>query len=227
MVRVDTAPAFIRQRWDGPKIQVGQLVVAIGSPLGFQATVTAGVVSALGRSLRSQSGRLIDNIVQTDAALNPGNSGGPLVNSRGEVVGVNTATISAAQGLCFAIAVDTAQRVAAQLMKYGRVRRSFIGIGGQNIDIPRNVARHFELPSGKGILIVAVEEGGPAHQRALREGDVIVGFDDQPVESMDDLHRLLTDEKVGIESSLSIIRRAEKLKFQIVPVESKPRLPHR
>jgi S1-C subfamily serine protease len=167
---------------------------------------------------------LIDNIVQTDAALNPGNSGGPLVNSRGEVVGVNTATISAAQGLCFAIAIDTAQRVAVQLMKYGRVRRSFIGIGGQNIDIPRNVARHFGLPLEKGILVVAVEEGGPAHQKGLRERDVIVGFEDQPVENMDDLHRLLTDEKVGIESSLSVIRRAEKLKFQIVPVESKPRL---
>lgn len=202
------------------KLRVGQLVVAIGSPLGFQTTVTAGVVSALGRSLRSQSGRLIDNIIQTDAALNPGNSGGPLVNSRGEVVGVNTATIMSAQGLCFAIAVDTAKRVAMQIMKYGRVRRSFIGIGGQNIDIPRNIVRYFELPVEKGVLIVAVEDGGPAQKSGLKEGDVIVGFEGQPVEGMDDLHRLLTDEKVGIESGLSVIRKSQKLAIQVVPQES-------
>ncbi len=203
------------------QLRVGQLVVAIGSPLGFQTTVTAGVVSALGRSLRSQSGRLIDNIIQTDAALNPGNSGGPLVNSRGEVVGVNTATIMAAQGLCFAIAVDTAKRVAMQLMKYGRVRRSFIGIGGQNIDIPRNIVRYFELPVEKGVLIVAVEETGPAQRAGLRNGDVIVGFEGQPVEGMDDLHRLLTDEKVGVESGLSVIRKSEKLAVKVVPQESR------
>jgi S1-C subfamily serine protease len=202
---------------------VGQLVVAIGSPLGFQTTVTAGVVSALGRSLRSQSGRLIDNIIQTDAALNPGNSGGPLVNSRGEVVGVNTATIVSAQGLCFAIAIDTAKRVAIQLMKYGKVRRSFIGIGGQNIDIPRNIVRYFELPVEKGVLIVAVEEAGPAQKAGLREGDVIVGFEGQPVESMDDLHRLLTDEKVGSESLLNLIRKSEKLAVKLVPQESRTR----
>ncbi len=202
-------------------LRVGQLVLAIGSPLGFQATVTAGVVSALGRSLRSQSGRLIDNVIQTDAALNPGNSGGPLVSSRGEVVGVNTATILSAQGLCFAIGVDTAKRVAVQLMKYGRVRRSFIGVGGQNIDIPRNIVRHFGLPVEKGVLVVAVEEEGPARRAGLREGDVIVGFEGLPVESMDDLHRFLTDERVGSESPLSIIRRSEKLEMRVVPAESR------
>lgn len=221
VIRIDASGFKPADLGVSQQLRVGQLVVAIGSPLGFQTTVTAGVVSALGRSLRSQSGRLIDNIIQTDAALNPGNSGGPLVNSRGEVVGVNTATIMAAQGLCFAIAIDTAKRVAMQLMKYGRVRRSFIGIGGQNIDIPRNIVRYFELPVEKGVLIVAVEPNGPAQKAGLREGDVIVGFEEQPVEGMDDLHRLLTDEKVGVESSLNLIRKSEKLGVKVVPQETR------
>jgi len=202
-------------------LRVGQLVVAIGSPLGFQTTVTAGVVSALGRSLRSRSGRLIDNIIQTDAALNPGNSGGPLVNSLGEVVGVNTATILSAQGLCFSIAIDTAKRVAMQLMKYGKVRRSFIGIGGQNIDLPRKFVRHFKLAIEKGIMVLAVEKGGPAEKAGVREGDVIVGFESETVEGMDDLHRLLTDGQVGVESGLEVIRRSEKLFLKITPGESR------
>ncbi len=202
-------------------LRVGQLVVAIGSPLGFQTTVTAGVVSALGRSLRSRSGRLIDNIIQTDAALNPGNSGGPLVNSLGEVVGVNTATILSAQGLCFSIAIDTAKRVAMQLMKHGKVRRSFIGIGGQDIDLPRKFVRHFNLPLEKGILVVALEKGGPSERGGLREGDVVVGFEGHPIGGMDDLHRALTDEQVGVESTLEVIRRSEKLALRITPEESR------
>jgi S1-C subfamily serine protease len=189
--------------------------------LGFQATVTAGVVSALGRSLRSRSGKLIDNVIQTDAALNPGNSGGPLVNSRGEVVGVNTATILSAQGLCFAIAIDTAKRIASQILQYGRVKRKFIGIGGQNIDLPRRIARHFELPGKQGVLVVGVEEKGPAYQAGLREGDVIVEYGDKLVETMDDLHRFLSDEKMESIPRLSIIRRSEKLHFRIAPEESK------
>ncbi|HVM31779.1 MAG TPA: trypsin-like peptidase domain-containing protein [bacterium] len=200
-------------------LKVGQLVVAIGSPLGFQTTVTAGVVSALGRSLRSQSGRLIDSIIQTDAALNPGNSGGPLVNARGEVVGVNTATIRSAQGLCFAIAVDTAKRVAMQLMKYGRVRRSFIGVGGQDIDLPRRVVRHFDLREDKGVLLVAVEPGGPAARAGLQERDVMVELEGQPLRGMDDLHRLLSDERVGVPTSLAILRRSERLDLKVIPVE--------
>ncbi len=220
VIRIDASGFKPADLGVSQQLRVGQLVVAIGSPLGFQTTVTAGVVSALGRSLRSRSGRLIDNVIQTDAALNPGNSGGPLVNSRGEVVGVNTATIVAAQGLCFAIAIDTAKRVAMQIMRYGRVRRSFIGIGGQNIDIPRNIVRYFELPVEKGVLIVAVEDGGPSQKAGLREGDVIVGFEGQPVEGMDDLHRMLTDEKVGVESSLSVIRKSEKTAVRVVPQES-------
>jgi S1-C subfamily serine protease len=202
-------------------LRPGQLVAAVGSPLGFQTTVTAGVVSALGRSLRSRSGRLIDNIIQTDAALNPGNSGGPLVNSRGEVVGVNTATIMSAQGLCFAIAIETAQRAATQILKYGKVRRSFIGIAGQNIDIPRRVVRHFDLPVEKGILVVGLEPGEPAEKAGLREGDAIVGFEGQPVETMDDLHRHLTDERVGVATRLEVIRRSEKWTATVMPRESK------
>jgi S1-C subfamily serine protease len=209
-------------------LRVGQLVVAIGSPLGFQTTVTAGVVSALGRSLRSQSGRLIDSVIQTDAALNPGNSGGPLVNSRGEVVGVNTATIQAAQGLCFAIAIDTAKRVASQLIKYGKVRRSFIGIGGQNIDLPRNAVRYFNHPSDKAVLIVGVEPNGPAQRAGLRERDILLELDGQPIETMDDLHRMLSDEKVGLEFRLSVIRQSNKLNLTVTPVESIQRaLPRR
>jgi S1-C subfamily serine protease len=201
-------------------LRVGQLVVAIGSPLGFQTTVTAGVVSALGRSMRSQSGRLIDSVIQTDAALNPGNSGGPLVNSRGEVVGVNTATIQSAQGLCFAIAIDTAKRIASQLMIHGKVRRSFIGIGGQNIDLPRNAVRYFNHPTDKAVLVVGIEPNGPAQKAELKERDILVEFEGQTVETMDDLHRLLNDEKVGVESNLTVLRKSEKLNVKITPVES-------
>jgi S1-C subfamily serine protease len=220
VIRVDVSGLKPASLGSSQNLRVGQLVVAIGSPLGFQTTVTAGVVSALGRSLRSQSGRLIDNVIQTDAALNPGNSGGPLVNSLGEVVGVNTATILSAQGLCFAIAIDTAKRVAMQLMKHGRVLRSYIGIGGQNIDIPRNIARHFGLALDKGVLVVAVEEGSPAQKAGLREGDVITAFEGLPVENMDALHRSLTDKQVGVESALTVIRRSEKLALKVTPRES-------
>jgi len=223
VIRVDAEglrPAFLGS---SKNLRVGQLVVALGSPLGFQTTVTTGVVSALGRSLRSQSGRLIDDVIQTDAALNPGNSGGPLVNSRGEVVGVNTATIREAQGLCFAIAIDTAKRVAGQLMKYGKVRRSYIGIGGQNIDLPRNMVRYFGLPVEKGVFVVGVEEGGPADKAGVREGDVLVALEDRPIETVDDLHRALTDERLGVESGLSVIRRSEKLEIKVTPTESKNR----
>jgi S1-C subfamily serine protease len=223
VIRLDDASGLMPAALGSSQhLRPGQLVVAIGSPLGFQTTVTAGVVSALGRSLRSQSGRLIDNIIQTDAALNPGNSGGPLVNSRGEVVGVNTATIPSAQGLCFAIAIDTAKRVAMQIMKYGKVRRSFIGIGGQNIDIPRKIVRHFELRAEKGVLIVAVEDHSPAQRAGLMERDVIVEFEGHPVENMDDLHRLLSDEKLGAISSLSVIRKSVKLDLKVIPEETRP-----
>src|SRR5262245_22068136 len=166
---------------DSSTIRPGQLVVAIGNPYGFQATVTAGVVSALGRSLRARSGRLLDDIIQTDAALNPGNSGGPLVNSRGEVIGVNTAMIAAAQGIAFAIAINTAQFVASRLIRDGKIRRSVIGVAGQNVALPRRVTRYYGLPVESGVLVVSVEPQSAAQQAGLHEGDVIVEFDGQPV----------------------------------------------
>jgi S1-C subfamily serine protease len=223
VVRVDASGLPAATLGSSKNLRVGQLVVAIGSPLGFQTTVTAGVVSARGRSLRSRSGRLIDDIIQTDAALNPGNSGGPLVDSRGQVVGVNTATIVSAQGLCFAIAADTAKRVASQLMRFGKVRRSYIGVGGQNIDLPRKLVRHFNLPMEKGVFVVSVEEAGPAWKAGVRDGDLIVGLDGHPVETMDDLHRLLTLGQPGAESGLSVLRRSDRLELRITPVESPQR----
>jgi S1-C subfamily serine protease len=206
---------------DSATIRPGQLVVAIGNPYGFQTTVTAGVVSALGRSLRSASGRLIDDIIQTDAALNPGNSGGPLVTSRGEVIGVNTAVIFPAQGLCFAIAINTAKFVAARLIRDGRVMRSYIGIGGQNVKLPRRVTRELGLNVESGVLVVSIEPGSPARKAGLNEGDVIVGFDDEPVSGIDDLHRRLTEERVGRAFPLLYVRGAEKKMTTISPEESR------
>lgn len=201
-------------------LRVGQLAIAIGNPYGFQYTVTSGVISALGRSFRSNSGRLMDNIIQTDAALNPGNSGGPLVNSRGEVIGVNTAVILPAQGICFAIAVDTAKLVAGWLIKDGKVRRSYIGVGGQNTRLHRRLVRHYNLPVENGLLVVHVEPDSPAQLAGLREGDVVVEFDGQPITGIDDLHKLLTESQIGKRSGLTVIRNTEKIPMQIVPEES-------
>ena len=204
-------------------LRVGQLVIAIGNPYGFQTTVTAGVVSALGRSLRSQSGRLMDNIIQTDAALNPGNSGGPLVNSRGEVIGVNTAVILPAQGICFAIPIDTAKWVVGLLMRDGKIRRGYLGLAGQNIDLPRRFVRFHQLEKPSAILVVSVEPDSPARDAGLREEDVIVAFNDKPLAGIDDLHRLLTDSAIGVRSTLTILRRTEKLTLSVVPEESFPK----
>ena len=201
-------------------VRVGQIAVAIGNPYGFQYSVTAGVVSALGRSLRARSGRLIDDVIQTDAALNPGNSGGPLVTARGEVVGVNTAMIRPAQGLCFAIAIDTAKFVAGRLLRDGRVRRSFIGVGGQNLPLSRRVARAFGLAAESGVLVVSVEEKSPAERAGLKERDVIVGYGDRTVAGIDDLHRILTDAQAGVPSAVTVVRRSEKLSLEITPFES-------
>lgn len=205
---------------DSQAIKVGQLVIAIGNPLGFSATVTAGVVSALGRSLRSRSGRLMDDIIQTDAALNPGNSGGPLVNSRGEVVGVNTAVISGAQGLCFAIAANTAQFVVARLIRDGRIRRSYVGVAGQNTPIARQIVRFYGLAVPSGVLVVTIEPGSPAAKSGLREGDIIIAVDGHAVSGIDQLHRLLTEERIGQEAALTVIRRTEKVEVSVTPGES-------
>ncbi len=202
---------------DSKEIQVGQMAIAIGNPYGFQCTLTAGVVSALGRTLRGQSGRLIDNVIQTDAALNPGNSGGPLVNSRGEVIGVNTAVILPAQGICFAIAINTAKFVAGRLIKDGKIRRGYIGLAGQNVPILRKIVRYYNLPVENAIWIISIEKSSPAERAGVREGDLIIGFNDQPVSGIDDLHRLLTENQVGVKSVLTIIRGTELKKLDIYP----------
>jgi S1-C subfamily serine protease len=202
-------------------IRVGQLVVAVGNPFGFQYTVTAGVVSALGRSLRAQSGRLMDDVIQTDAALNPGNSGGPLVNRRGEVIGVNTATILPAQGICFATSIDTAKYVAGRLIRDGKVSRSYIGLAGQNVPIPRRIVRFYNLKVESGILVVSFEENSPARNAGVREGDVIIGFDDRPIAGIDNLHKLLTEDRIGHKSPLIVIRNTSQLTIDVIPEESR------
>lgn len=202
-------------------IRVGQIVIAVGNPYGFQCSVTAGVVSALGRSLRSRTGRLIDSVIQTDAALNPGNSGGPLVTSRGEVIGVNTAMIMPAQGLCFAIAIDTAKFIAAALIKEGRVRRSSIGVGGQNVPLHRRMVRFYNLPVESGVRIVQIEPDSPARQAGLREGDIIIGFGGIAVPGIDDLHRLLTHDVAGSSMPIQFIRGTEKITLFVIPAEAK------
>jgi S1-C subfamily serine protease len=223
VVRVNASNLVPVRLGDSQAVRAGQLAVAIGNPYGFQCTVTAGVVSALGRSLRTRTGRLIDDVIQTDAALNPGNSGGPLVNSRGEVIGVNTAVILPAQGICFAIAVNTAKFVAGRLIKEGRVRRSYIGVAGQNVQLPRRLTRFYRLPSETGLLVVSVEAGSPAERAGLRAGDVIVRFAGRDIAGIDDLHRLLSDERVGVATPLNVLRRTERITLDITPTDSKAR----
>ena len=223
VIRIN-APNLVPARLgEAQKIRVGQLVIAIGNPYGFQYSVTAGVVSALGRSLRAQSGRLMDAVIQTDAALNPGNSGGPLVNSRGEVIGVNTAMILSAQGICFATSIDTAKFVASRLIRDGKVSRSYIGLAGQNVPLPRRIVRFYLLAVESGILIVSFENDSPARKGGLREGDIIVGLADHPIAGIDDLHKLLTEERIGRKSSLTVIRGTDKLTIEVKPEESQNR----
>src|SRR5213596_995746 len=221
VIRID-APHLKHVRLaDSENLRVGQIVIAIGNPLGFQASVTAGVISALGRSMHSMSGRLIDNIIQTDAALNLGNSGGPLVNSAGEVIGVNTAMIRPAQGICFAIGSNTARLVAGWLIRDGRIRRSYIGVAGQNVPLHRRVIRFYNLPLETGVLVVSIEKNSPAERAGLREGDLIVEFNDQPIGSVHDLHKILVGEQIGLSASLTVIRHTEKLELSILPAESR------
>ena len=220
VIRINAPNLAPARLGDAQKIRVGQLVIAIGNPYGFQYTVTAGVVSALGRSLRAQSGRLMDDVIQTDAALNPGNSGGPLVNSRGEVIGVNTAMILPAQGICFATSVDTAKFVASRLIRDGKVSRSYIGVAGQNVPLTRRLVRFYNLPVESGILVVSCDPNSPAQRAGLLAGDIIVGFDNQPVAGIDDLHRMLTEERIGRKFALDAIRRTDKLSLGVIPVES-------
>ncbi|HEY0793807.1 MAG TPA: trypsin-like peptidase domain-containing protein [Chthoniobacterales bacterium] len=204
---------------DSRKLRVGQIAVAIGSPFGFQQTVTAGVVSALGRSMRAQSGRLMDDILQTDAALNPGNSGGPLVDSRGRVIGVNTAVILPAQGICFAIAANTAELVAGWLIRDGKIRRSYLGLAGQNATIHPRVVRYHRLEHATGLLVASIDEHGPAAVAGLQPGDVVIAFRERPITSIDDLHRLLVEEEIGRAAGLKLIRGTELLSLTITPQE--------
>lgn len=218
--RFDEPGLTVAALGDSQRLRVGQVAIAIGAPYGFQSTVTVGVVSALGRSLRSYSGRLIDDVIQTDASLNPGNSGGPLVDSAGRVIGVNTATILPAQGICFAIGINTAKFVASRLLRDGRIRRSYIGVSAQTVPVHRRVVRFFDLPMEMGVVVLSVEENSPAKRAGLREGDVVVALESHPVAGVDDLHRVLTDVRVGVSCSLTVLRHTEKLELRVVPEEA-------
>ena len=219
VIRID-APGLIQaELGESANLRAGQLAIAIGNPFGFQTTVTAGVISALGRSLRAQTGRLIDNVIQTDAALNPGNSGGPLVDSRGRVIGVNTAIIRPAQGICFATAIDTAKFVAGWLIKDGKFRRAFIGVAGQDVPLHRRVIRFYGLPVETGVLVIDIEKESAGAKAGLQSGDVIIGFNEEPVPSIAALHKLLLGKEIGVESVLTVIRHTEKLRLSITPEE--------
>jgi S1-C subfamily serine protease len=202
---------------DSTKLRVGQLVVAIGSPLGFESTVTAGVISALGRTLRSITGHLVDNVIQTDAALNPGNSGGPLVDSRGHVVGINTAVIQPAQGICFAIPINMAKHILPELLKHGRVQRGYLGVHGRAVPIPQALARQFGLTQATGVEVVSVEEDGPAHQAGVQEEDVIVSLGEEPTATVDDLHKQLLKLPVGVPAVLTLLRGERRIQRMVLP----------
>ncbi|MFZ0796379.1 MAG: trypsin-like peptidase domain-containing protein [Terriglobales bacterium] len=221
VIRIDASGLQAVPLGNSQRLRAGQMAIAIGNPYGFQSTVTAGVISALGRSLRSYSGRLIEDVIQTDAALNPGNSGGPLVDSRGQVIGVNTATILPAQGICFAIGINTAKFVASRLLRDRRIRRSSIGVSAQTVPIHRRVVRFYGLARETGVAVVGIEDQSPARTAGLREGDVIVALDEKPVAGVDDLHRLLTDVQVGSGCALTVIRHTERLILPIFPEEAR------
>jgi S1-C subfamily serine protease len=220
VLRIDGTSLPSAALGDSRRIRVGQVAVAIGNPYGFQHTVTAGVISALGRSLRSRSGRVIDDVIQTDAALNPGNSGGPLVTTWGEVIGINTAMIWDAQGLCFAIASNTVQFVASLLIRDGRLRRSFIGVVGQNVPIPRVLARAHRLAVSSGVFVASLEAASPASRAGIREGDIILAFADEPVAGVDDLHRHLNADRIDTPSKVTVLRATERRTLTVVPVET-------
>jgi S1-C subfamily serine protease len=204
---------------DSRAVRVGQVAIAIGNPYGFHHSVTSGVVSALGRSLRAQSGRLMDDIIQTDASLNPGNSGGPLVTTRGEVIGINTAMIPRGQGLCFAIASNTARFVASRLIRDGRIRRSYVGVAGENVPVPRFLARAHGLAVSSAVRVASIEQGSPAATAGLRAGDLILAFGEHAISGLDDLHRCLTDDAIGRASKLVVLRGGERRQLIVIPAE--------
>jgi S1-C subfamily serine protease len=204
---------------DSSQLRVGQLVVAIGNPLGFQTTVTAGVISALGRTLRTQTGRLIENVIQTDAALNPGNSGGPLVDSRGRVIGINTAIIAGSQGICFSMPINTAKWIASQLIREGRVRRSYLGVSGQTIALDRRLIVRYRLKSSTGVMVTEVQPDSAAANAGLKPGDIIILVGNNPIASLDDLQLVLSRHPVGVPLAIDIIRNRERFNFETFPAE--------
>lgn len=204
---------------DSSRLRVGQLVVAIGSPLGFESTVTAGVISALGRTLRSITGHLVDNVIQTDAALNPGNSGGPLVDSRGQVIGINTAIVQPAQGLCFAIPINMAKHVLPQLLKHGRVVRGYLGLHARNVPLPRQLANRFHLTQSGAVEVMSIEPDGPADQAGILEEDLIVSLGEQETTSVDDLHKLLTQLPIDVPAPVVLLRRDRLLHRLVLPTD--------
>ena len=215
VVRIAARELVPVQLGDSRTLRVGQIAIAVGSPFGFQHTVTAGVVSAVGRSLRSVTGRLIDNVIQTDAALNPGNSGGPLVDSRGRVIGVNTATILPAQGLCFAIAIDSAKFVAARLIRDGKIERGYLGIAGANTALPRRLARFHHVVSDSCVQVANVESGSPAEKAGIQRNDLVIACGAVPIRGIDDLQRMLADEPVGASITITVLRGVEKLALEV------------
>lgn len=219
VLRIEGAGLPYAEFGDSRALRVGQLVIAIGNPFGFQSTVTAGVVSAVGRSLRTDSGRLIDDVIQTDAALNPGNSGGPLVDSGGRVIGVNTAVIARAQGICLAVGVNTARWVAGRLIQGGRIRRAYIGVVGQNVALEAGAARALGMPGG-GVLVLSVEPGSPASRTDLTEGDVLVALGGEPIGGVDGLHELLTEERIDVPTTLDVLRSGQRAQLTVVPREA-------
>jgi S1-C subfamily serine protease len=221
VIKVDASELSPVRFGDSKAIKVGQLVIAIGNPYGFQCTITSGVVSAMGRTLRTDSGRLVDDVIQTDAALNPGNSGGPLITSQGEVIGVNTAIIYPAQGICFAIPSSVAQSIASRLIKDGRIRRGYIGVVGQDVTPDSYVVKTFGLQCDKGVLVVRIEKDGPADKAGLLNGDVIVSLDGTAIGNVDELHRHLTEDKIEAKSRLEVLRMSERLEIEVMPEELK------
>ncbi len=216
---VDGPPLVCASLADSSGVRVGQIAIAIGNPYGFHHTVTAGIVSAIGRSLRARTGRLIEDLIQTDASLNPGNSGGPLVDSSGAVIGVNTAMIQPAHGLSFAIASSTARFVAGRLIRDGRLRRSYIGVAGQTVPVPRALSRFHRLAIASGVLVASIDPNSPAAAAGLKDGDIIVGFADEIVSAVDALHRQLTGERVGVATKVTVLRRGERRALTVVPTE--------
>jgi len=219
LVKIDADNLTPTRFGDSTQLQVGQIAIAIGNPFGFQYSVTAGVVSALGRTLRTQNGRLIDDVIQTDAALNPGNSGGPLVDSFGQVIGVNTAVILPGQGLCFAVASNLVKFVVGKLILEGRVRRGMLGIGAQAVPLPAKWLNALEITTKGGIQIQSVETGGPADKAGLRAGDIVLQFEGKPIDSIDALHKALDETSIGRSISLWILRDGALKSIAAVPME--------